>query len=82
MTSALSYTDSALTVVGLLLGMSNIIFKGKVAFDSMMATVFPMLYPGLFFSLILPLQDLASADSYSKDGKYLDAYGLWLVCIS
>ena len=45
-------------VVGLLLGMSNIIFKGKVAFDSMMATVFPMLYPGLFFSLILPLQDL------------------------
>ena len=45
-------------VVGLLLGMSNIIFKGKVAFDSMMATVFPMLYPGLFFSLIIPLQDL------------------------
>ena len=31
---------------------------------------------------VLPLQDLASADSYSKDGKYLDAYGLWLVCIS
>ena len=45
-------------VVGLLLGMTNIILKGKVAFDSMMATVFPMLYPGLFFSLILPLQDL------------------------
>ena len=45
-------------VVGLLLGMTNIIMKGKVAFDSMMATVFPMLYPGLFFSLIIPLQDL------------------------
>ena len=45
-------------VVGLLLGMTNIIAKGKVAFDSMMATVFPMLYPGLFFSLILTLQDL------------------------
>ena len=45
-------------VVGLLLGMTNIILKGRVAFDSMMATVFPMLYPGLFFSLILPLQDL------------------------
>ena len=45
-------------VVGLLLGMTNIVLKGKVAFDSMMATVFPMLYPGLFFSLILPLQDL------------------------
>lgn len=45
-------------VVGLLLGMTNIVIKGKVAFDSMMATVFPMLYPGLFFSLIIPLQDL------------------------
>ena len=45
-------------VVGLLLGMTNIILKGKVAFDSMMATLFPMLYPGLFFSLIIPLQDL------------------------
>ena len=45
-------------VVGLLVGMTNIILKGKVAFDSMMATVFPMLYPGLFFSLIITLQDL------------------------
>ena len=45
-------------VVGLLLGFTNIRLKGKVAFDSMMATVFPMLYPGLFFSLIIPLQDL------------------------
>lgn len=45
-------------IIGLLLGMSVIIFKGKVAFDSMMSTVFPMLYPGLFFSLILALQDL------------------------
>lgn len=31
---------------------------------------------------ILPLQDLAPADDYSKDGKYINAYGLWLVCIS
>ncbi len=31
---------------------------------------------------ILPLQDLMAGDSYSKDGKYLDAYGLWLVCNS
>lgn len=45
-------------VAGLLLGMTNIIVKGRVAFDSMMATLFPMLYPGLFFSLIIPLQDL------------------------
>ena len=31
---------------------------------------------------VLPLQDLTGADSYSKDGKYIDAYGLWLVCNS
>ena len=31
---------------------------------------------------ILPLQDLSGADGYSKDGKYIDAYGLWLVCNS
>ena len=45
-------------IVGLLLAMTVIIFKGKVAFDSLMSTVFPMLYPGLFFSLIITLQDL------------------------
>ncbi|MBR1561181.1 MAG: phosphatidate cytidylyltransferase [Clostridia bacterium] len=45
-------------VVGLLLAFTVIILKGKVAFDSMVATVFPMLYPGLFFSLIITLQDL------------------------
>ena len=31
---------------------------------------------------ILPLQDLTAGDSYSKDGRYIDAYGLWLVCNS
>ena len=45
-------------VVGLLTSMTNIILKGKVAFDALVATVFPMLYPGLFFSLIITLQDL------------------------
>ena len=45
-------------VVGLLLALTVIVFKGKVAFDSMVSTVFPMLYPGLFFSLIITLQDL------------------------
>lgn len=33
-------------------------------------------------SYVLPLQDLTGGDGYSKDGKYLDAYGLWLVCNS
>ena len=45
-------------VIGILLSLTVIILKGKVAFDSMVSTVFPMLYPGLFFSLIIPLQDL------------------------
>lgn len=45
-------------VIGLLLAFTVIILKGKVAFDSMVSTIFPMLYPGLFFSLILTLQDL------------------------
>ena len=45
-------------VIGILLGLIVIILKGKVAFDSLVSTVFPMLYPGLFFSLIIPLQDL------------------------
>jgi len=47
--------------LSLLLGMSVIIFKGKVDFDSLMTTLFPILYPGLFFSLMIALQDL---DSY------------------
>lgn len=47
----------ALTL-SLLLAMTVIVAKGKVAFDSLMATVFPMLYPGLFFSLMIALQDL------------------------
>lgn len=32
-------------------------------------------------ALIIPLGDIASAD-YSKNGRYLDAYGLWLACCS
>ena len=55
--SAISPSMFAL-VVGLLLAFTVIILKGKVAFDSMVSTIFPMLYPGLFFSLILSLQDL------------------------
>ena len=45
-------------VISLVAAMSRIISRGKVAFDSMVMSVFPMLYPGLFFSLMLTLQDL------------------------
>ena len=31
---------------------------------------------------VLPLQDLDGKDEYSKDAKYIQAYGLWLVCNS
>ncbi|MBR6767620.1 MAG: phosphatidate cytidylyltransferase [Clostridia bacterium] len=55
--SAISPSMLAL-VIGLLLAFTVIIIKGKVAFESMVSTIFPMLYPGLFFSLILTLQDL------------------------
>jgi len=55
--SAISPAMFAL-IIGLLLAFTVIILKGKVAFDSMVSTIFPMLYPGLFFSLILTLQDL------------------------
>ena len=33
-------------------------------------------------NLVIPLQDLSGLDGYSKDGRYLEAYGLWLVCNS
>ena len=47
----------ALTL-SMILSMTLIVARGKVAFDSLWTTVFPMLYPGLFFSLMLTLQDL------------------------
>lgn len=49
----------ALTL-SLLLAMTVIVARGKLAFDSLLMTVFPMLYPGLFFSLMLTLQDLST----------------------
>lgn len=49
----------ALTL-SLLLAMTVIVARGKLAFDSLLMTVFPMLYPGLFFSLMITLQDLNS----------------------
>ena len=49
----------ALTL-SLLIAMTVIVARGKVAFVSMVTTVFPMLYPGLFFSLMITLQDLST----------------------
>lgn len=49
----------ALTL-SLLIAMTVIVARGKVAFVSMVTTVFPMFYPGLFFSLMITLQDLST----------------------
>ena len=45
-------------VLSLVLAMTVIVARGKVACDSLATTVCPMLYPGLFFSLMIALQDL------------------------
>lgn len=49
----------ALTL-SLLVAMTVIVARGKVAFVSLATTILPMLYPGLFFSLMLTLQDLST----------------------
>ena len=41
-------------------GFSAVILRGRVDFEAMSATLFPMVYPGLMFTLFFPLQDLAS----------------------
>ena len=50
----------ALTL-GLLLALSVVVLRGRVDFDALMSSALPMAYPGLFFTLLLPLQDLQPA---------------------
>ncbi len=47
--------------VGLLLGLSAIVLRGKVDFPSLIATVFPMAYPGFLFSMLASLQDIPNS---------------------
>lgn len=47
-------------LAGMMLGMTRLVFKGKIAAESMMATVFPMLYPGIFFIALMELLHLDS----------------------
>ena len=48
-----------LTTIALLIGvmaaMTRLVSRGKIAIESLMATVFPMLYPGLFFAVLLEM---------------------------
>lgn len=39
-------------------GLGCIVLRGKVDFDSAVATLFPLVYPGLLITLLFPLQDL------------------------
>ena len=47
-------------LTGMMLGMTRLVFKGKIAVESMMATVFPMLYPGIFYIALMELLHLDS----------------------
>lgn len=48
-------------VIGLLLGLSAIVLRGRVDFPALSATVLPMAYPGFLFSMLASLQDIPNA---------------------
>lgn len=52
-----SGTEMALMAcgAGLILGMGAVVLKGKVAMQNMIATVLPVMYPGVFFVLLMSL---------------------------
>ena len=56
-TMNLSTIALALSVMA---AMVRLVFRGKIAVESMMATVFPMLYPGIFYMLLMDLLHLES----------------------
>jgi len=49
-----------LFMVFAMISFSAIVLRGKVDLEAMTCTIFPMVYPGLMFTLIFPLQDMAS----------------------
>ena len=59
-----SYVSDALQaplmalVAGLMLGMSVLVLRGRIDFEGMLATVFPMIYPGAFYIVLLGLLNL------------------------
>lgn len=48
-------------VIGLLLGLSAIVLRGRVDFPALSTTVLPMAYPGFLFSMLASLQDIPNA---------------------
>lgn len=47
--------------IGLLMGLSAIVLRGRVDFPALSATVLPMAYPGFLFSMLASLQDIPNA---------------------
>jgi len=45
-------------LLGLIAAMVRLVCRGKIAVESLMATVFPMLYPGLFYMVLMDLLHL------------------------
>ena len=59
----LSLTIFALAV-GMMAAMIRLVLHGEIAVESMMATVFPILYPGVFYLLMMEMLKLNSAAAF------------------
>jgi phosphatidate cytidylyltransferase len=48
---------SPLTTLFCMLALAGVIFRGQIDFDSAVATLFPLFYPGMLITMLFPLQD-------------------------
>lgn len=49
---------SPLTTMFCMLALAGVILRGQIDFDSAVATLFPLFYPGMLITMLYPLQDL------------------------
>ena len=47
-----------LTTVFCMLALAGVILRGQIDFDSAVATLFPLFYPGMLITMLFPLQDM------------------------
>lgn len=50
-----------LTTLFCMLGLAVVLFRGEPDFEAAVGTLFPIFYPGLMFTMVYPLQDLANS---------------------
>lgn len=50
-----------LTTLFCMLALGGVILRGQIDFDSAVATLFPLFYPGMLITMLFPLQDLEPA---------------------